>query len=113
MAATAAQIAELRRMVNELTDTTYSDATLMSYIERYPLVDTDGYESSDDDWTPTYNLYAAAADICMEKAAAAAAKFDFAADGAQFNMSQLERSLRLLAEQYRAQASKQMPRLYT
>lgn len=113
MAATAAQIAELRRMVNEPTSDTYDDATLTIYIERYPLIDADGNEPTEDDWTATYNLYAAAADICMEKAATAAAKFDFAADGAQFNLSQSERSLRLLAEQYRAQAAQQVSRLYT
>lgn len=113
MAATEDQIAELRRMVNEPDEGTYTDETLTVYIERYPLVDAAGNEPDDDGWTATYNLYAAAADILMEKAAKAAEKFDFS-DGPQtFNMSQTERALRLQAEMYRTQADRQMARLYT
>jgi hypothetical protein len=39
MAATAAQIAEVRRMVNEPTTSTYSDVLITAIIERYPLLD--------------------------------------------------------------------------
>lgn len=83
MAATAAQVARLRRMVGELTDLTYSDDDLEGYIERYPLEDARGeapqVESTtvpgtleeNADWTATYDLHAAAAEIWQEKAAAA------------------------------------------
>lgn len=69
MAATEAQIARLRRMIAEPAETTYSDEVLSEYVERYPLPDTDGYLPSDADWTPTYDLNAAAADLWQEKAA--------------------------------------------
>ncbi len=71
MAATAAQIAQLRRMTVEPDATTYSDALLASYIEAYPLVDVNGYEPTSVWWSPTYDLNAAAADVWQEKEAAA------------------------------------------
>lgn len=111
MSATVAQVAELRLMVNESTEDTYTDDTLETYIEKYPLIDSAGNEPNDDDWTATYNLYAAAADIVEHKAMAAAEKFDFTADGGTFQMSQTERALRRSSENYRAQAADQMSRL--
>lgn len=101
MAATAAQIAKLRRMTAELTAAIYSDATLTTYIETYPTVDengespripsttTPGAMMVNPDWTATYDLHAAAAAIWEEKAAAAAPKFDFNADGGDYSRSQM------------------------
>ena len=101
MAATAAQIARLRRMVSEADDTTYSDALLTTYIEAYPLIDERGElpytwdtstqpptQDDNDDWVDTYDLNAAAGDIWEEKAAGIAADFDFKADGGQYSRSQ-------------------------
>jgi len=100
MAATAAQIAQLRRMTAEPTSAVYDDATLALYIERFPCVDENGesprVESTsifgammdNPDWTPTYDLHSAAAAIWEEKAAAYAPKFDFTADGASYSRDQ-------------------------
>jgi len=98
MVATEKQVAQLRRLVDESGTDTYSDGLLAEYVERYPLVDSAGYEPDDDDWTETYDLYAAAADILFEKAAVVADEFDFDADGATFNMSQKHRSYLAQAE---------------
>ena len=85
MAATAAQIARLRRMVSEPDDSNgYEHYVLAEAIERFPLYDADGYEQGDDDWVETYDLYAAAADIWTEKAAARSERMDFGADGSTF-----------------------------
>lgn len=96
---TDAQVAQLRRMVGEPTTDTYSDATLITYIETYPHLDEQGEEpytlSSDtpptqeanDNWIPTYDLHAAAADIFEEKAGASASKVNFRADGGDYSMS--------------------------
>ncbi|AZF90296.1 MAG: hypothetical protein BPHS0_10 [Phage 5P_3] len=108
MAATAAQRAQLRRMVNEPTTIIYSDDVLDDYIERYPLVDDAGLGSDETGWVAAYDLYAAAADIMYEKAATAAAKVDFGADGGQFSLSQQQRAYLLLAEQYRGQSRGQV-----
>ena len=95
-----ADIAQLRRMVAEPTTTTYSDAALIRYIEKYPHLDEQGEEpytlSSDsppvqeanDSWIPTYDLHAAAADVWEEKAATVSDRFDFNADGGNYSVSQ-------------------------
>ncbi len=88
MPATAEQIARLRRMVDESAEDTYADATLAAYIERYALADLAGHEPENRDWTPTWDLHAAAADIWQEKAAVLGQDHDFSADGAQFYRSQ-------------------------
>ena len=101
MATTAAQIAQLRRWVAEPSTATYSDADLTTLVESFPVMDELGREpyawdysttpptlDENDDWVATYDLRAAAAEVCEEKAAAVAARFDFAADGANFSRSQ-------------------------
>lgn len=101
MAATATQIAQLRRMVAELTLDTYDDVTLAGYIEAYPLLDAEGEvaytwdtssspptQTANAGWIPTYDLHAAAADVWEEKAGALTTAFDFGADGATYQRSQ-------------------------
>lgn len=101
MTATAAQIAQVRRMVNEPTVEAYSDAQIQAYIEAYPCMDERGQEPYEWDtttepptqdpneaWIPTYDLAAAAADIWAEKAAVLSQDFDTSADGASLSRSQ-------------------------
>jgi hypothetical protein len=71
MAASEKQIRRVRRMCAENnTSTDYSDEDIAEIIEEYPLLDDDGYEPENLNWTPTYDLNAAAAAIWDEKAAA-------------------------------------------
>lgn len=110
MAATAEQIARLRRMVAEPTTTTYSDATLIQVIERHPLLDDLGREpyeldqedelTINPDWVPTYDLNAAAADVWDEKAAALTTEFDFSAGGQNFSRSQAYAQAEQMARRY-------------
>lgn len=99
--ATAAQIAEMRRMCAEPTTATYSDVALAAYIDRYPLTDARGQEPFTWDvstvppshivntaWVLTYDMHAAAADVWNEKAAALAHLYDFSADGGSYSRSQ-------------------------
>lgn len=88
MSCSADDIAQVRRMVSESGTTTYSDSLLAEIIEKYPKIDADGYLPTDDDWTDTYDLNAAAAQVWGEKAAALTMNFDFSADGASFSRSQ-------------------------
>jgi len=114
MAATAAMIAELRRMCGlAADDATYTTVVLTAYIERYPLVDSVGYDPDDDDWTATYNLYAAAVDVSLEQAAAVADRFDHSDNQGSFSMSQQQRNYLGQAERYRGMADKQLARLFT
>jgi len=110
MAATAAQIAKLRRMINEPAFDPYTDDVLTTYIESYPVMDERGEvpytwdtstepptQDDNDNWVDTYDLHAAAADIWEEKASVVSADFDFSADGGKYTRSQVY-------EQYMANA---------
>lgn len=90
MTASADQISRLRRMVNEpVTSTVYTDPILTTYIEAYPVIDADGNLPSEDDWTASYDLNAAAADIWEEKAAAVQTYYNFTADGGKYDQDKL------------------------
>ncbi len=93
MTATAAMVAELRRMIDEPGTATYDDDALDLYIERYPALDVLGTTpievdystepptlSVKDEWIPTYDLHAAAADIWLEKSATVAEDYTVTAD---------------------------------
>lgn len=109
---TVAQIAQLRRLIAEPTTTTYSDALLATYIEKYPHLDEwgesplDAYGYANADWVATYDLNAAAADIWEEKAVLVIGKFDFSANGGSYSQSQQYEQMMKQARYYR---SKRMP----
>lgn len=117
MAATAAQIAQLRRMVNEPTIAIYDDTAITTYIEAHPLMDENGEAPrvpsttqpgvmmANPDWTATYDLNAAAADIWEEKAAVLAQDYDFNADGASYSRSQAYEQAMKMASRYRSRRS--------
>ena len=118
MTATAAQIARVRRMVDEPDDTTYDDDLIQDYIEDYPLLDERGKEpftwdtstqpptqDANEDWIPTYDLNAAAADIWEEKAAGVAEDYDFSADGGKYTRSQVYEQYMRNAMRFRSRRS--------
>lgn len=115
MAATAAQIAQIRRMVVEPTAETYTDELIQGFIEVYPLLDVLGTEPFQIDytttpptlieqvgWIPTYDLNAAAAAIWEEKASVLSQDFDFQADGGSYSRSQAYEQAMKQARYYRA-----------
>lgn len=117
MAATATQIARIRRMTNEPTETTYDDDAITEYIEYYPLVDargqpptiesttTPGTLDENPDWIATYDLNAAAADIWAEKSSILSQDFDYSADGGQYARSQAYEQAMKQSRYYRARRS--------
>lgn len=114
MAASATDIARVRRMVNEPDATTYSDADIAEAIERYPAVDargedpwvesttTPGTLEENEDWTATYDLNAAASDLWAEKAAVLAQDYDFEADGGSYTRSQANAQAMRMSRHYSA-----------
>lgn len=91
MAASASDVARLRKLIAEPTTDNYSDADLEDVIERYPIDDSEGNEPTDEDWVASYDIFTAAAEIWTEKAAAlvSAGTYDFSADDASFKRSQM------------------------
>jgi hypothetical protein len=83
---------------------TYDDTTLNEYIEARAVIDEDGYEPDEDEWTETYDLNAAAADIWDEKAAALVGRIDFNSDGGQFSASQFYEQAKRQAQFYRSKS---------
>lgn len=101
MTVTSGMVSELRRMIDELTDETYSDAILEEYIGKFPKIDELGsipYEyvlvggiptkTWNASWIASYDLNAAASGIWREKAAKVSHRFDFNADGGDYKRSQ-------------------------
>jgi len=105
MAATELEVSRLRRMVAEPTATTYSDVSLREYIERFSLMDSDGNDPTEINWTPTYDLNAAAAEIWQEKAGLLAANYDVTVDTSTFNRSQAHDNAQKMARYYAARRS--------
>jgi len=89
MAATAEQIAAIRRMTNEESDGLYADAVLTSLIEANPVPDSEGRPPGHEDWEATYDLNATASQVWAEKAGRLTGETDFAADGGSYSRSQL------------------------
>ncbi len=112
-----ALIPRLRRMTGEVSTGTYSDVEMAAFIELYPLEDARGegpwIESETDpgtlevnpDWTATYDMNAAAADIWAEKAATPSQDFDFSADGASYHRSQAYAQAMQQSRYYRSRRS--------
>lgn len=105
MAADAAMVARVRRLAAEPTTDTYSDSDLEEIIERYPLLDAEGNDPDDSEWTATYDLNLAAAEVWDEKAAALAGYYDFSADNASFKRSQAYQQALSQATRLRARRS--------
>lgn len=127
MAATAAQVAELRLMIHEPDETTYTDVALAGYIEKYPLIDERGEypytwdtsttppsQDENEDWIPTYDMHAAAGDIWEQKAAAIFDHYDFQADGGRYSRDQAYKNAMRLARHHRARRKPRTmkPRMY-
>ena len=105
MTATEAQISKVRRMSAERTDKNYSDAEIQAIIEAHPLVDPSGYAPDQSNWTATYDLNAAAADIWEEKAGGRTEEHDFSADGGSYSRSQMYEMAMKQSRHYRSRRS--------
>lgn len=103
MAAGSRNILTVRRWTSEPDATTYVDADLTDVIERYPLTDADGNEPSASEWTATYDLHMAAADIWQEKATAVIGDYDFAADGGRYDRNQVYKAMMYQSQYHRSQ----------
>lgn len=106
---------KLRRMTNlAADDATYTDAVLIEYMEQYPVADENLREPDHSLWIGTYDLHAAASEIWSEKLAALeSSAFDFTADGATFNRSQLVTHMRNMISYHASRVTAQSATLRT
>lgn len=107
-----ANVVDLRRMVNELDNTNYSDNDLIAILDKYPIMDERGenpyywvgavpVREENQYWIPTYNINLAASEVWENKAAQLAGKFDFSADGGNYSQSQAYQQALGMAKYYR------------
>jgi len=101
MTVSTSMIQRVKQMTGESSSGTY-DATIATVIAEYPLVDSLGNAPIELDWTATYCLNSAAADIWEIKAAAVAQDYDFTADGASYKRSQVYEQYMKQARRFRA-----------
>ena len=82
-------------------------ADAVAYNSPLPLIPTEN-----DEWIPTYDLNAAAADIWQEKAATWIALYDFSADGGNYSRMQVYEAMQTQARYYRSRRSASVVRLH-
>lgn len=117
MTVTATQLSTLRRMCNlAADDAVYTDTVLTDYITRYALVDRLGAQPTyiryagsvtptvvvNPYWIGAYDLNSAAADVWQEQASTLASTYDFTADNATYNRSQMYTHAMQQANYYRS-----------
>jgi hypothetical protein len=91
------------------SEPTLSSPELDMLVELAQRADSDGLAPSDADWTPTYDLNAAAREGWLWKAARAASKFDVTTDGQSVSRSQMKDHCDEMAEMYRKRIMQQVP----
>ena len=109
MAATATQITRVRALAG-VTVSDYSDAAVTLAISEYPKIDSAGLDPTDTEWTESYDLYRAAADIVDQRAAGVVEQYDQDSDGAALSRSQKFAQLTRLASRLRARAAPRIAR---
>jgi len=95
----------VRRRTGEVENSTYTLSDIQEYIARYPLVDSEDREPTHDEWSGSWDLNQAAADIWEEKATKYVTDFDFSADGGDYTRSQVYQQMLTMARTYRARRS--------
>jgi len=103
MSASATDVARVRQLA-DVTVTDFSDGAITAIIELFPVKDSAGYTPIEDDWTATYDLYRAAADVVEIRAAKLVTRYDVTADGATMARSQMQDQMRRLAQRLLSRA---------
>jgi hypothetical protein len=87
-----------------------SQAAVEQIVHRCARMDSDGALPTDEDWHPTFDVYAATATVFEVKAARVAARFDFSTDGQTLNRSQMVAQLQAQAKMWRARTAGTIPK---
>lgn len=91
---------QLRFMILPGEDPTLTDPEVDSILQAARRPDADDLDYSDADWTPTWDLNAAAAEGWRRKAGYAASRFNFAEDSQRFDRAQIYAHCLAQAKQY-------------
>lgn len=116
---TAADLAKLRRCIDEPIPAVYDDDTLKDYLVRYPLMDERGVspyyyntavqppvQVAVSGWYATWDINACAAELWLEKASAVAEDFNYPNYvGGQYDQSRVYDSYMRSARRYASRAA--------
>ena len=102
---------QIERMVQASIDPALSADEVTDLVNVAARPDTDGYDRTDDAWTPTWDLNAAAAEGWSRKASLAANLFNFAEDGQRFDRSQIYANCVTQRDYYAAKGHGALPDL--
>lgn len=94
-------LARLEHMLAYDSDPALTADDVEALLALSAVTDSNGLAPSDPSWTPTWDLNRGAAEGWRWKAAKAASRFDFQADGASYNRSKVMEQCERMAEQYR------------
>ena len=100
---------KLRLMILPTDEPVLSDDQVDDILTYARRPDADDYDYADAEWTPTWDLDAAAAEGWRRKAGIAAARFNFAEDGQRFDRAQIYAHCLSQAEQYARRAMGSIP----
>lgn len=100
----AEALTKLKLMVLDTEDPQLSSTQVADCLTYARRPDSDDRDYSDDDWEPTWDLDAAAAEGWRRKAGIAANRFNFAEDGQRFERAQIYAHCLQQAEQYARRA---------
>jgi hypothetical protein len=82
-----------------------SQAAVEQIVHRCARMDAAGFRPDEEDWHPTFDVYAATATVFEVKAAKVANRFDFATDGQQLNRSQMAAHFSAMGKMWRNRTS--------
>lgn len=80
----AAVVARVSTLAASTARPALTEAEVVATIRAHPRVDADGLTADVEGWTPTWNVYAAVAELWSIKAGKVAGDFNFTADDAQY-----------------------------
>jgi len=81
--------AQISRLLDSESDPALSDDDMEDLLRVAARPDTDGLTRADANWTPSWDLNAAAAEGWLRKASKAVSRFSFAEDGQRFERAQI------------------------
>ena len=81
--------AKIARMTDSSSEPALTSDDLSDLVDAAARPDAEGRYRDDAAWTPTWDLYAAAAEGWARKASKAATNFNFAEDGQRFDRAQI------------------------
>lgn len=102
-------LARLKAMVAYDSAPTLSVDELDTLLTMYKTVDSAGLAPTEDDYVETWDLNRAAAEGWRWKAGKMAAAYDFQADGASYNRSQIVAMCEKMAAQYARKSAGSIP----